>query len=97
MGRYIVEEFAKNTGGGCSSSYFYKLPDSVSEKVFGGPIWDYDKAYGRAGGIAAVTNDLNYLTLYTDYTNLFICNSMRTLRTWFNMNGRKSFRHISRT
>lgn len=95
--KYIVEEFAKNTGGGCSSSYFYKLPDSVSEKVFGGPIWDYDKAYGRAGGIAAVTNDLNYLTLYTDYTNLFICNSMRTLRTWFNMNGRKSFRHISRT
>jgi len=70
--KYIVEEFTKNTGGGCSSSYFYKLPDSVSEKVFGGPIWDYDKAYGRMGGISSSTNDLNYLTLHSDYTDLFV-------------------------
>lgn len=69
--KYIVEEFTKNHGGGCTSSYFYKLPDEVSTKVFGGPVWDYDKAYGRNGGAAAITNDLNFLTLHSDYTNWF--------------------------
>ena len=69
--KYIVEEFCKNHGGGCTSSYFYKLPDEVSTKVFGGPVWDYDKAYGRNGGPAGTTNDLNFLTLHSNYTNWF--------------------------
>ena len=69
--KYIVEEFSKNHGGGCTSSYFYKLPDEVSTKVFGGPVWDYDKAYGRNGGPAGTTNDLNFLTLHSNYTNWF--------------------------
>ena len=69
--KYIVEEFTKNHGGGCTSSYFYKLPDEVSTKVYGGPIWDYDKAYARNGGLSGTTNDLNFLTLHTSYTNLF--------------------------
>ena len=69
--KYIVEEFTKNHGGGCTSSYFYKLPDEVSTLVYGGPVWDYDKAYGRNGGPAAITNDLNFLTLHSNYTNWF--------------------------
>lgn len=69
--KYIVEEFTKNHGGGCTSSYFYKLPDSVSTKVYGGPVWDYDKAFGRNSGAAGTTNDLNFLTLHSSYTNWF--------------------------
>lgn len=69
--KYIIEEFCKNHGGGCTSSYFYKLPDEISTKVYGGPVWDYDKAYGRNGGPAGTTNDLNFLTLHSNYTNWF--------------------------
>jgi len=69
--KYIVEEFTKNHGGGCTSSYFYKLPDYVSTKVYGGPIWDYDKAYARNGGLSSFTNSLNFLTLHSSYTELF--------------------------
>lgn len=69
--KYIVEEFTKNHGGGCTSSYFYKLPDEVSTKVYGGPVWDYDKAYARNGGAAGTSNDLNFLTLHSSYTNWF--------------------------
>ena len=69
--KYIVEEFTKNHGGGCTSSYFYKLPDSVSTKIYGGPIWDYDKAYARNGGLSSFSNSLNFLTLHSNYTELF--------------------------
>lgn len=69
--KYIVEEFTKNHGGGCTSSYFYKLPDSVSTKVYGGPVWDYDKAYARNGGLSGFANSLNFCTLHSSYTELF--------------------------
>ncbi len=69
--KYIVEEFCKNHGAGCTSSYFYKLPDNISTKVYGGPVWDYDKAYGRNVGHASLSNDLNFMTLHTSYTQLF--------------------------
>lgn len=69
--KYIVEEFSKNHGGGCTSSYFYKLPDNVSGKVYGGPVWDYDKAYGRNGGMSSLTHDLNFMTLHSSYTEFF--------------------------
>lgn len=69
--KYIVEEFTKNHGGGCTSSYFYKLPDSVSTKVYGGPIWDYDKAFARNDGLSSSAKSLNFLTLHTTYTELF--------------------------
>lgn len=69
--KYIIEEFSKNQGGGCTSSYFYKLPDEVSEKVYGGPIWDYDKAYGRLDNIFKSTNDLDFMMLHSDYTKWF--------------------------
>ena len=69
--KYIVEEFCKNHGGGCTSSYYYKLSDEISEKVYGGPIWDYDKAYARNNGLSSTTNDLTFLTLHTSFTNWF--------------------------
>ena len=69
--KYIIEEISRNNGGGATSSYFYKPSDSISNKVFGGPVWDYDKAYGNFHSYNKNTRDLEYLTLHICYTNWF--------------------------
>lgn len=70
--KYIVEELCKNNGAGATSSFFYKSDDSVSKKLFAGPVWDYDKAYGNLDGINESTKDLCYLMQRgTDPTTLF--------------------------
>ncbi len=55
--RYLCEEISKNYDGNTSSLFFYKPEDSVSAKLFGGPAWDYDSAYGayaREEGMAVL-------------------------------------------
>ena len=47
VGKYLVEEITKNVDGNKSSFYFYKYADSVSDKLYFGPVWDYDIAYGN--------------------------------------------------
>lgn len=66
--KYIVEELTKNKGGGATSSFFYKPEDAG---LFAGPVWDYDKAYGRLYGIDGTTRDLCYLTQRDETTALF--------------------------
>lgn len=46
--KYLLEEVAANYDGGVASSYFYKDRDDVSEKLFAGPIWDYDVTWGNS-------------------------------------------------
>lgn len=71
--KYIVEELTKNNGGGATSSFFYKPEDAVSNKIFAGPVWDYDKAYANLDGINESTQDLCYLMQRgTDPTTLFL-------------------------
>lgn len=69
--KYLVEEITRNNGGGSTSSYFYKPQDELSTKVYGGPVWDYDKGYGNASGYNKNTHDLAFLTLHVDYTSWF--------------------------
>lgn len=69
--KYIIEELSRNNGGGASSSFFYKPNDEISTKIFGGPVWDYDKAYGILKDYNANTKDLGYLTLRVEATQLF--------------------------
>jgi hypothetical protein len=69
--KYMIEEICKNNGGGATSSYFYKPEDAVSTKIFGGPVWDYDKGYGAVDGINDSRRDLSYLTLRDEGTTLF--------------------------
>lgn len=70
--KYIIEELCKNNGAGATSSFFYKPDDSVSRKVFAGPVWDYDKAYANLDGINESARDLCYLMQRgTDPTTLF--------------------------
>ena len=47
VGKYLVEEISKNVDGNKSSFYIYKYSDDVSDKLFFGPVWDYDIAYGN--------------------------------------------------
>lgn len=70
--KYIVEELCKNNGAGATSSFFYKPDDAVSQKLFAGPVWDYDKAYANLTGINESARDLCYLMQRgTDPTTLF--------------------------
>lgn len=69
--KYIIEELSKNNGGGATSSFFYKPQDSISTKIYGGPVWDYDKAYGRVYGFDATPRNLCYLTQRGEGTVFF--------------------------
>ena len=46
--KYLIEEYSENYDAMLGSQYFYKEPDSVSDKIFSGPCWDYDLTYGNA-------------------------------------------------
>ncbi len=69
--KYLVEEITRNNGGGATSSYFYKPQDGISTRVYGGPVWDYDKGYGNATSYNKNTRDLGLLTLHVDNTAWF--------------------------
>jgi len=42
----IMQEFCKNYDNEASSMFFFKDADAVSTKVYAGPVWDFDRAYG---------------------------------------------------
>ncbi len=44
--KYMIEEISENYDGNSSSQYFYKPADNVNEKLFAGPVWDYDSSFG---------------------------------------------------
>lgn len=46
-GRYVLDEISKNIDAGYSSYYFYK--PRYEDKLYAGPVWDYDTAFGNAG------------------------------------------------
>ena len=69
--KYVIEELTRNDGGGATSAFYYKPEDSKSNLIFAGPVWDYDKAYGRVEGIESNTRDLCFSTLHFDGTLLY--------------------------
>lgn len=46
-GRFLVDEIALEVDTGSTSMYFYK--DRDDEKLYSGPAWDYDRAFGSDG------------------------------------------------
>ena len=44
--KYMIEEISENYDGNSSSQYFFKPEDEISEKLFAGPVWDYDSTFG---------------------------------------------------
>ena len=45
--KYLIEETVKNKDASVSSLYLYKPEDERSSRLFAGPVWDYDNAYGN--------------------------------------------------
>ena len=46
VNKYLINEVSKNYDSNISSEYFYKPDDSVSTKIYAGPVWDMDNTYG---------------------------------------------------
>ena len=52
--RFLVDEIALEVDTGSTSMYFYK--DRGDEKLYSGPAWDYDRAFGEDGGDSLYVN-----------------------------------------
>ncbi len=71
--KYLVEEISKNYDGGATSSFFYKPADSISTKLFAGPLWDYDVVFGNCNLDDINSNPMG-ITMLNDHiygTDLF--------------------------
>ena len=64
--RFLVDEIAMDKDTGSTSMFFYK--DRGDEKLYSGPAWDYDNAFGEDGGSDGV---------YTNYTETNVNNNER--------------------
>ena len=73
--KYLLEEVTANYDGGVASSYFYKDIDTVSDKLYAGPIWDYDVTWGNSpaylGYISPSPNRLTKLASHMDASAWF--------------------------
>ncbi len=47
--KYLLEELVKNLDASFTSQYIYKYDDSISNKFYAGPCWDYDKSIAASG------------------------------------------------
>lgn len=45
--KYLIEEISKNYDGNVRSSYYYINSFDENVKIFAGPVWDYDLAFGN--------------------------------------------------
>lgn len=68
--KYLLEEVTANYDGGVASSFFYKDCDTVSDKLYAGPVWDYDVTWGNAplylGHISSSPDRLTRLAAHRD-------------------------------
>lgn len=44
--KYLLEEIFGNGDGGSLSQFFYRKGNDLEEKIYAGPVWDYDMAMG---------------------------------------------------
>ena len=65
VNKYLINEVSKNYDANKSSEYFFKPDDSVSEKIFAGPVWDLDNTYG-VYALPGNTRVLNPRVMYVD-------------------------------
>lgn len=64
--RFLVDEIALETDAGSTSMFFYK--DRGDEKLYSGPAWDYDNAFGETSGSGG---------MFVDYTGTDVNNNER--------------------
>lgn len=58
---YLINEWASNMDASLTSTYFYK---PAGDKLYGGPVWDFDIAFGNNDG-GRFGNDYNDPTKWT--------------------------------
>ncbi len=67
---FIVNEVAKNVDAYRLSTYLYKDKDSRNPKIFAGPVWDFNLAFGNADYYDAWETTGWHLIFLTDYQNM---------------------------
>lgn len=45
---YLVNAITNDIDSNIASTYYYKMSDTEGGKLYAGPVWDYDNAWGRA-------------------------------------------------
>ena len=72
--RFLVDELSMEIDAGVTSMYFYKERDD--DKLYSGPVWDYDSAFGD--GASAIRNGYDY-----QYTTLENCADAYNCLNWY--------------
>ena len=67
----IINELVKNVDAYRLSTYLYKDRDSRNPKIFAGPVWDFNLAFGNADYHAGWLTDGWELEYLTEYQNMF--------------------------
>ncbi len=86
--KYLLEEIVKNMDAQYSSQFFYKDADTVSTRLFAGPVWDYDRAWGTVGtrvGVDLMDPETFYVNQYTYEGTL-----------WYGLYQQESFRNYAK-
>ncbi|MBO5030929.1 MAG: CotH kinase family protein [Lachnospiraceae bacterium] len=86
--KYLVEELTKNLDASFTSQYLYKYADSVSEKFYAGPCWDYDKSIA-ASGITEDGIDLH------DPNGLYAAVQEKDSDIWYALYQHEDFRRLA--
>ncbi len=83
--KYLLEEFVKNLDASFTSQYLYKYDDSISDKFFAGPCWDYDKSIVASG----ITN--SGINLH-DPVGLYAASQEKDSDIWYALYQHEDFR-----
>lgn len=86
--KYLLEELTKNLDAAFTSQFFYKPNDSVSDKFYAGPAWDYDKAIAASG----ITNE--GIDLH-DSVGLYAATKTKDSDIWYGLYQQDEFRQTA--
>lgn len=87
--KYLVEEIVRNYDASSTSQYFYKDRDVRDQKLFAGPVWDYDMSLGNPK-MNPETNQ-NYISSVSPY-GLFAALPMDEFSLWYRLYEKEDFR-----
>ena len=65
--KYLIDEVFENFDAGLASSYFYTLTSGENDKVYAGPIWDYDRVLGNTHCLTGTTRNPEILYAMQEY------------------------------
>lgn len=87
--KYLVEEIVRNYDASSTSQYFYKDVDAADERIFAGPVWDYDMSLGNP--IMNPLTNQHYISSVSPY-GLFAALPMDDFSIWYHLYEKEEFR-----